>query len=258
MIRQLSSSQWQVLWLTLGISCLLWLMGFLGLSQSLMTKVAQIYSPVQKVIIFSAIEIKANLFQIKEAWSAEKSLVALRREQAKLMTGLVELKAVSAENQVLRKMLENSDRKLIKIKITAPITSFAQPAIGLGRDSEISSGMQIISQNHLLGFVTEVKSTQSLVALLEQTQTQPILAETLAGIKGLVRGDGHQIWLLEVPPDQVVAVGDVVVTLGQTGVTPKLILGKVSKIEKNLVSATQKILLSQPISFYELALIEVH
>ena len=98
MIRQLSSSQWQVLWLTLGISCLLWLMGFLGLSQSLMTKVAQIYSPVQKVIIFSAIEIKANLFQIKEAWSAEKSLVALRREQAKLMTGLVELKAVSAEN----------------------------------------------------------------------------------------------------------------------------------------------------------------
>jgi len=257
MSKKLTASDWRLIWLTLGLGLTLWLLGFLGLVRPLTDRITHTYQPIQRVVIGAVIQLKIQYLQLGEIWRAEQALVELRREYISLMEETVELRAIRSENLALRKMIENTDRKLVKTKVTAPIISFAQPALGIGRDDGLSQGMMIISQNHLLGFISEVGSNQALVTLLNHPKSQPVLAETAAGVRGLVRGDGRQIWLLEVPPDKIVTAGEIVVATGQAGVTPKLILGLVSQVEVDSVAATQKILLTQPISFYELPLVEV-
>lgn len=230
---------------------------FLGLTQPLSGLIQKLFNPLEHGTAQLLLQIKIGLWQIPEAWQAEQALVGLRQERAQLLAEVIRLQSIEAENKSLRQMLQNSDRTLTKSIITAPIISFAQPALAVGSQAGVQPGMMVLANEELLGFVTEVGANQAAVTLLSQATTQPVLAQTEAGVTGLVRGNDHQLALTEVPPDVTVKVGEKVSTVGQAGVSPRLFIGTVSKVETPPAAATQIIWLQQPTSFFGVAVVEV-
>jgi hypothetical protein len=158
MSKKFSGSDGRVLWLTLSLAGLLWLGGFLGLSTSLMAQVNRGYLPIQKVIISGVIQLKLQVLHLREAWQAEQALVSLRYRYADLLTEVVKLRAVEAENLAL-KIVENTDRKLLNYRHYSNYL-LCPASFEFSSEAGITSGMMVMAQNQLLGFVTEVKVGQ--------------------------------------------------------------------------------------------------
>ena len=243
--------------ITLGIWLVLKFLGFLGLSASLQQRIQTLTQPTQHQLTVMAVTFKLKLWQIGELYQAEQVLQQLRRDQIQLLDQAARLQALEAENQTLRKMIENSDRTLVKTIVAAPIISFAQPALAVGKQAGVTSGMMVTSHNQLLGFVATVANNQATVLLLQSTLSRPVLAKTPSGFTGLIQGDGRQIWLREIPIEQQIKVGELVTTAGQAGVSPGLIVGTVATVKADPVLATQAIQLHQPQNFFELPIVEL-
>jgi rod shape-determining protein MreC len=246
--------QWAVIfavWVTLALA------EFLGLATPIKTLVLRLLQPVQVVAVTQVLNLKMLIWEVKAAWTAEEALVLLQKDHAQALSRLSALEAVEAENLELRKLLQNSDRKLTKTILAVPISAFAQPAIAAGSSDGITAGMAVLTQGQLLGFVTQVQPTQSVVTLLTQPQAKPIVAKTESGVAGLVQGDGHQLLLTQVSADSSVKVGEKVTTVGQVGVQPRLFIGTVARVEAQPAAAVQTIWLQQPLSFFAVAVVEV-
>lgn len=243
--------------MTVSVSIALWFFGFLGLTEPLIRATQRVVQPVQQQLTRGLITIKLKIWQLSELYSAEQTVSVLRKERAALVSQLVAFEALKAENIALRKLIENTDRTLAKTVLATPIISFAQPALAINETAGVKPGMMLISQNQLLGFVTQINGSEAQVALLQSMGTQAVLAKTQSGVIGLVQGDGQRLWLREVPTDQKVAEGEIVITAGQAGVAPQLVIGTVMSIETNPTRATQAILLQQPTTFFELSLVEL-
>ena len=198
------------------------------------------------------------LHRITHLWNLTSRLEDLQYRYVESSAELSRLKYLEEENQELRKLLENSDRKLEKTIIAAPIISFSQPVVSVGKVDGVSEGSAVFFDGNLLGFLRDVDENFSRVELLNQMTDKGILVETDSGVKALLKGDGRNIILTEVPSDAVIELNQMVITLGQEGIDKGLYVGRVRNLRNsNLAAATQVAELEQLINFYELSLVEV-
>jgi hypothetical protein len=85
-----------------------------------------------------------------------------------------------------------------------------------------------------------------------------IVAETANGVRGLVKGNGRDVLLTEVASATDLTRGELVYTVGQTGVQRGLLLGRISYVvEQNPSQATLTARLEQLVNFYEVSLVEI-
>lgn len=194
----------------------------------------------------------------QQMWQASQKLQALEVQYSQAITQLQDLEQTRAENRTLRRLIENSDRTLHTTIVTAPVVSFAQPAVLIGSDQGVQVGSIVVGDGTVLGVLSEVYPTSSRVELLSQLQHKPILAQTQSGAQGLIRGEKGNIWLTEIPSDVTVLIGERVTTVGQVGIPKGLLIGVVGSVSALPQDATQHIQVRQLVSFYTTAIVEVY
>jgi len=191
-------------------------------------------------------------------WKLTSRLEDLQYRYSETAAELIRIKTLEQENQELRKLLENSDRSYQQVIITAPVVSFAQSFIAVGKQSGIKPGSAVLYKNTLLGLVDQVEDKQSSILLLSKLNDTYILAETETGIKGIIKGNGREILLTEVKNDQQLEIGQLVFTSSQLGIEKGLLIGRINRIiNDNQALAVKTAVIEQLVNFYEASLVEV-
>ncbi len=220
--------------------------------------ITPLISTLERPIVQITQQAFKSVVTFRNMWQASQKLQALEIQYSLAITQLQALEQAQTENRALRRLIENSDRTLQKTIVTAPVVSFAQPAVLIGSDQGVQVGSVVVGEGTVLGILSEVSPTSSRVELLSQLQHKPILAQTQSGAQGLIRGEKGVVWLTEIPSDVVVAIGERVTTVGQAGVPQGLLIGVVGSVSSLPQDATQHIQVKQLVSFYTTAIVEVY
>ncbi len=213
--------------------------------------------PVSKRVVQGVELVTHPAYSLSSYFSAATELDRLRVQHAQDLATIAELERLKAENEILKQMVEGEGSTQQAKIIAAPITSYAYPAIGAGLSEGVSEGQVIVTNETLLGRITQVESDQSRVQLLFNLDSQPILAETASGAQGLIKGTGKKVIFTEVLPDNKLTVGERVTTSGQPGIKPGLLVGVIASISPPSSVPTQVAEIDQLVSFYTTPLIEV-
>ncbi len=196
--------------------------------------------------------------KIASLWKLTSRLEDLQYRYSETAAALVQVKTLEQENQELRKLLENSDRSYRQVIITAPVISFAQSFIAIGKQSGVKPGSAVLYKNTLLGLVDQVEDKQSSVLLLSKLNDFYILAETETGTKGIIKGNGREILLTEVKNDQQLEIGQLVFTSSQLDIEKGLLIGRIARVvDGNQALAVKTAVVEQLVNFYEASLVEV-
>lgn len=187
---------------------------------------------------------------------------ALRDNQA----DRAKLQILEAENAQLRELLNfppsDSYRRVGAEVIGKNIDSFGQTIIlNRGEPDEIKAGQAVITgRGALVGKVIKVEKNVSLARLLNDNQSK-VAATVLNQEKslGLVEGGyGISIRLNFIPQNEVVKVGDMIVTSGLEADIPKgLLIGTVAAVEKEAYQPFQKAILSPIHDLDKLSLVAI-
>lgn len=198
---------------------------------------------------------------LRYSWHTVERIQDLQLRYAQAEAQLAELNFLKQENEQLKKLLLNSDTTNKKVSLATPILSLGKPAINL-ESSHIDQldqlvGKAVFSQEVLLGFIHSIEGRQAYLDLLTLKESRPIIAITNSGVQGLVIGDGRRVLLTQVPRDQLLTIGESVVTVGQTGVGRGLFIGKIAEFLTKTSDPTQTAVIDQLVSFYELQVVQI-
>jgi rod shape-determining protein MreC len=227
-----------------------WFGGVRSIGQALMRPVLE-----YNVAIFQ--KAKATNDSLALTFRKSEYIRQLEQQQTQALVKLTRLERLEKENDELRRILGDVGERGLESIIVAPVISFAYPTIGVGSKDGVVLGNMVLSNQVLLGIIETVGDNQSRVALLNQKGKNRILAKTQSDISGLVEGDGRNILLTHVPRDIEVLVGERVVTLGQEGIEGGVLIGEVQSVDTNPSTATLRIIIRQPTTFYDAVVMEV-
>lgn len=214
-----------------------------------------ILSPVQN-FFYASSQSSNNFFS---SWIKRRDLLAenekLKAELARLAVDSARFKSLEEENEVLKKELnfvEANEYRFVAAKI---ITGVSDPlsrsvVINRGRKDGLDKGLAVISNEGIMvGKISEVQDDFAKVILLSDNKSR--VAATIQNLDhtvGLVEGQyGLSFAMTNIPQNQEVKEGDLVVTSGLEGKIPKnLLLAKVESI-KTVESEIFKTAILQPI-----------
>ncbi|MEA2056277.1 MAG: rod shape-determining protein MreC [Patescibacteria group bacterium] len=241
----------------LAISFVLVLFDWLGLSQQLKNQLEPQARRLLQLNVNIGGQVVSSFSLINKMHHSARRIQDLERKLTEAEANLSELGRLQKENQELRQLIENNDRKLAETKISRPVLSFAQPAIALGSESGLNKGSAVLVAQTLVGTISKVEENLAYVNLLWQSETNPILAKTESGVEGLVVGKSRRVILSQVPLEADIKVGERVVTVGQKGISPDIYIGNIRSVETGPCAAVKQAVIEQYVSFYEAKLVEV-
>jgi cell shape-determining protein MreC len=228
-----------------------------GLSQPVVGLVSRGVEPVRQLWVGGLSLIYRTGDSLQKLPKAAQRIQDLELRLAEASAALAELETLRKENQELKFLLGNSDLRGERGVITSPVIAFSQPAIAAGQSAGIQQGAVVLSRNTLLGQVAEVHPHQSSVTLLSEKNAQPILAKTESGVRGLIMGDGRKVVFTEVAKQDVLTMGERIVTMGQPQIEQDLPIGKIIKINDDPTASIKSAIVEQYVSFFETPLVEV-
>lgn len=227
-------------------------LGWLSPVESLMFKVL---SPVQG-FFYSSTQSSNNFFS---SWLKKRDLLAenqsLKNQLVALAIDSARFKALEEENNILKKELNFVEAKKLKFVAAKIITGVSDPLsqsviISQGRKDGLEIGLAVISHDGVLvGKISEVQEDFSKVLLLSDNKSR--VAATIQNLDhtvGLVEGQyGLSFAMTNIPQNQEVKDGDLVVTSGLEGKIPKdLLIAKIESV-KVVESEIFKTAILQPI-----------
>jgi rod shape-determining protein MreC len=245
-----------VLWYSL-IVLVLWLVEFVGMSRTIRGWSELVTTPLLAQVTWVVQLAETPYYMGQNAFRATRRIQDLELRYSQALAELGELRALEKENEALRAMLENSDRKLVNNIITRPIVSFAHPTVAAGGAEGVKEGSLVLLGKTVVGRVSEVSEHTSKVDLLFHANASPIVAATETGVEGLLVGDGKRLVLTEVARDAQVTVGQRVMTLGQPGIPSDLLIGQVVAIESKPADPVKQVIVEQLVDFYQARVVEV-
>jgi len=169
--------------------------------------------------------------------------------------------ALKKENEELRKVLEAKQSTSNQLENSqssiAPIISYGQPSLGRGQTDGVGEGNPVFVARTLVGRIGKVSSNQAEVVLLSSVLSLPVLAKSESGVTGIVVGNGRQVLMKEVPIEVEVRVGERVDSVGQPGLLPGVLIGRIQAINREEGLSTQTLVIDQIVSFFESNTVEV-
>ncbi|MBC7242956.1 MAG: rod shape-determining protein MreC [Anaerolineae bacterium] len=180
----------------------------------------------------------------------------------------VRLKEVEAENEILRRLLDfaqSSPGHTFKAAEVRTRVVGRQPdnisqfiLIAAGSNDGIQAGMPVVTERGLVGRVETVYPTLSKVRLIIDTSSAVSALVQRTRATGVVKGrPGGELVLDYLPQGQdVVAVGDVVLTSGAGGGFPRqLVIGQVIEIRQKDYEMFQQAILRPTVDFDRLEVV---
>lgn len=240
-----------------GLAIILFILFFhyLGWLKPVENLLVRVISPVQA--IFHSTSSRGGAFY--DAWIARRDLLSenekLKEELIKMSVDYALLKSLEEENSVLKKELnfiEEGKRQFVSAKIISGVSDPLSKSVIINRGSRdgIEKGLAVVShQGVMVGKVIEVNEDFSKVLLLLDNKSRvAVKLYNLDHTVGLVEGSyGLSFVMTNIPQNQEINEGDLVVTSGLEGKIPNnLLVAKVESV-KSVESEIFKTAILSPI-----------
>ncbi|HUV43118.1 MAG TPA: rod shape-determining protein MreC [Patescibacteria group bacterium] len=162
------------------------------------------------------------------------------------------------ENEYLKKLLGTSLPSAWQFKMVRVIGLTEQLKIDLGRSKEVEVGMNLVSENIYVGRVVMVNERESLVQLPTDPNSRiPVVIKqpgaTGFQARGLLIGKfGGQLVLERVLQEEDIRQGDLIVTSGEEGYLPDLVIGQIKEVNKGTAEIYQQAVVSPLLDYSSL------
>lgn len=220
------------------------------------TKILGIFSkpllPMEKVLL--------STYQKGTGWTTYFATLKAKDQQIFQLQG--RLSQLALEQNQLSVCLEENEKikKLLGSPLPAQWQFLEARVIGIaeemridrGQKDGVKEGMMVLSENILVGKVIKVNKNDALVQLLSDTnlkmpvlvkKSSPDKTKAVGGIqaRGLLFGQGSEKLLLDrVLQSEDIQKGDLVVTVGEEGWLPDLLIGQIIDVAPKTAEVYQK------------------
>ncbi len=231
--------------------------------------ISQLTSPAQAGATGVA-ENTAGLFGfVFELFELRQRNSELVQRNASLLAENFTLSEVEQENQRLRQLLsfaqtrpglELRGAQIVGRVIGAEATNFLEYLIlDLGQRHGIEVGMPVVTDQGLVGRISEVDNATSKVLLITDSSSQVNSVLQSSRLNGIVRGDPSGALLMDfIPQGAVFSIGEVVLTSGIGGKFPRGVpIGQVVQINQRDIDVFQQAVVQPTVNFDALELVAV-
>ncbi len=194
-----------------------------------------------KTYAFATFAIFGNLLESTSSmFRSDDELLELQKENAQLMLAVNSLREYALENQELKKLLSfklSSNYNLIPSTIVSKNVSNTQGLyiINSGTEDSITNSMPVINENGLIGIISETSNNFAIIQSLANSSLKISATIPRSNVNGIVRWDGNNLIMLNIPTTADINKGDRVVTsVLSTIFPPSIPLGLVIKKESNI------------------------
>lgn len=196
----------------------------------------------------------------------------LKKELDKLAETQAELATVNKENEELKVELDLqstvTDYEIISGSVIArnPDRWIDQIIIDRGSSNGLTNGMSVMSNNGLVGRVSEVSPTSSKVTLLTADKETAILTsaeiinedDTIFGVINAFDSNRKQLIMEQIISTDKIEVGSKVVTSGLGGVVPRgLLVGVVSEVTLDRHGLGQRVYIDPAADFENIRFVTI-
>ena len=209
-----------------------------------------VVTPLQKVAAQALGQVESNVpdTRTKEELAEENSL--LRDENRRLSEMLVDYYDLKKENDELYKFYgikqQNDDFSVVPATVISrvPNENLFGFILDKGTNDGIELGAPVMTDNGLVGYVSELGMMSCKVTSILSPDTQIGVIDKKTENEGIVTGDPQYaenslVLMKNIPADNSIKSGDIVVTSGYGGVYPKnLRIGTVSKLTLDSYTGT--------------------
>jgi rod shape-determining protein MreC len=232
------------------------LLDFFGVAGFFTNAVQKISNPIEIGLYKSRIDLR-NFFSVfGEIGSLKQKETDLAYENSLLLAENASLKKLETENKVLREQLGDkiAGNKLITVSIIGqdPLFSSSKIMISKGSNYGIEEGNFVVIKDILIGKVSTVHNSTSLVRLLTDPDSK-VPAITSGNARGILEGEfGNNLVLNNVAQNESLQEGEIVFSSGEADYPQGLVLGKIKHIDKNPAAIFQTAEISPIVPFEDL------
>lgn len=210
---------------------------------------------VEKLII----PIESLIYQTKQKVTPGETDKDKEKELAVAQSALL---SCQEENQAMRRLLGALLPPSWKFLPAKVVGSPDGLLINIGPNSKVKPGMAVVFENIFVGRISWVGENLAKVILPSQPESKiPVLVRNPneIGVKarGLLKGEGGKLVLDQVLQEETIAVGDLVLTSGEVGYPPDLVIGKIVKVQKQEAELFQQAIIESLLDYKKLTTIFV-
>ncbi len=201
--------------------------------------------------------------------SKDQQIFQLQGQLNQLAFEQSQLASCLEENKELKKLLGAPLPPSWKFMEAKVLGISERMKIDKGQQDGLKEGMMVVSENILVGKITKVNENDSLVQLLSDLNTKiPVMVKKPGSEKtrpeggvqarGLLSGQGGEKLLLDrVLQSEDVQKGDLVMTTGEEGWLPDLLIGQIVDVIPKSAEVYQKARVAPLIDYQELRIVFV-
>lgn len=196
----------------------------------------------------------------------------LKQELNQLAESQAEITTLTEENESLKEELDLQTTLTDYTYITGSVIArnpdmwIDQIVIDRGSSDELEIGMSVMSNNGLVGRVTDVNPTSSKVTLLTTTDETSVLTsaeivfedETVFGVINDYDSNREELIMEQVIADTEIEVGTDVVTSGMGGLVPRgLLVGTVTEVSLDRHGLGQRVYIKPATDFKDIRYVTI-
>ena len=189
----------------------------------------------------------------------------LRRENSELRSEIILLREAQIENETLRRELNFKSTvpsyQLLSAEVIGhdPNNLLEYLVIDRGSEDALQVGMPVLTNEGLVGRISEVSAGSSKVMLITDSSSSVSALIQSSRATGIVQGyPGGELLMRYIPQGDDIAPGDIVITSGLGGNFPKrLVIGQVVSVENADVQMFQEARLVPAVNLHDLEFVMV-
>lgn len=205
--------------------------------------VITLLAPFQRAAAWAGDQVKGLMANVSDILTVHQQNQMLRSEVEQLRVQNVKANEYAAENIRLRELLGYTqaatqfDLVMARVIGREPSTWTRMVVIDRGTQHGVQKNMAVVTARGLVGVVTEAGPISSKVQLILDPRAAAGALVQRSRVAGVVKGtpdDAMHPRMMNVPKNQDMAVGDILVTSGFGGIYPKgIMIGTVSAVKND-------------------------
>ena len=240
-----------------------------GRLEPIQSAVTQFTSPAQTSSSGAARSVGDAFSFVTELRTLRQRAAELEQINANLLVENFRLREVERENQDLRVMLDFAETRpgleLRGAQIVARVIGQESNnfldfiMLDLGSEHGVAVGMPVLTDQGLVGRISEVTNTTSKVLLITDASSAVNAILQSSRVNGVVRGNpGGDLLMDYIPQGVLFSVGEIVLTSGLGGNFPKGIpIGQVTEVRQRDIDVFQQAVVRPTVDFSSLELVMV-
>lgn len=219
------------------VSLVLFLLGLTGIINPIRDLFQKVLNPISFGLYKVSLELQGEITFFANIRGIKNENLLLAEKNLKLLEELSGYKKYKKENEDLKLLLDlnrQRQKKFIVAKVLSAPSSSSEIYIDKGSADGIAHDFYAVYNGFVVGAVSEVGEFKSKIILINSPKLSVAGVDEDSSTRtiGLVTGDfGTFLTMDRILPEEVISVGDVVVTSGQDGVFGDgFILGEVVSV----------------------------